>query len=836
MLYKRLQNNDIFVTIINTPHNLGLLAKQQTGVIFVYQRLKSIFSNQRHNDTNSQTHEIVMFMVVWLALFLMYLFAGFADSNGANRYKLEAQSYTPSVSQPHLINEVCGADFLESFYDKGDKKLYFKFLEIFYDKSDNPAYLNSSNCQGVETQADKAINQLSQVNKGLTNEWKRLSAIRKKERLIANETELEKVNHSLDYRQKWLNLTDTGQLDSINRLVAYYDTYKQNISKQSISTSNQANNSKNTRNTNSQTKNTNNINSNVNRPQQTKHMWSESDLALSLLAVADGNERFPYSVLFKGESDLAQLMNEVASDVNLVYQSNNNQAKASLASRLLASFGHLFYLGLLPQVFIWSLVALVLLGISRNLYHPILIVPLSCVAWGLVLMLVSHDYIASIRFAMILFCVGVFSLVFAMFTWGKKLFTTIEDNRQQLSSPWLYPLFVFFTTFGLWVLVDLSSQGYIKQRYLFLNHFNGLFFCYVLIGFSFLNNYIFAKLIQWFGLNTIISALWSNNLRQKRLAIAQMVLLVVGFLGLMAVLRSDSAKVAELAKMWFIIFMGLFLAVNQRDIIGNLIRSQKTKYFFSFAVVPVLLGLLVSEKGTLFTILFVLIFLTGVAIANKVFHEGGRGNMLGIFFSMALVMILMVLVMNAGSLDDRTAERVLTWTNPFVSTNDQMAIIHWFRDSVPPLGYGLGNIPWCGFSLTSCRGVPLQMQSDYTITSVIAVIGNGLGMLFIAIFFYWLYAGAKKQMIFANQHSKSLHISSAHMIVSWLVLLWVVVTIFQATVTILGNFGILPLTGITLPFLSYGKSSLLFNTFMFGLLLYIPSAKPITTSQNQGAR
>ena len=138
------------------------------------------------------------------------------------------------------------------------------------------------------------------------------------------------------------------------------------------------------------------------------------------------------------------------------------------------------------------------------------------------------------------------------------------------------------------------------------------------------------------------------------------------------------------------------------------------------------------------------------------------------------------------------------------------------------IGYGFGDIPWCGYHLSGCQGVPLQMQSDYTITSVMAVVGIGASVVLMMVYFAWLVLIARQQMAFASEQMKSRLLSGGYFLLAWVILLWVVITVFQALVTISGNLGILPLTGVTLPFLSYGTSNLWLNSIMLSLALFQP--------------
>lgn len=55
---------------------------------------------------------------------------------------------------------------------------------------------------------------------------------------------------------------------------------------------------------------------------------------------------------------------------------------------------------------------------------------------------------------------------------------------------------------------------------------------------------------------------------------------------------------------------------------------------------------------------------------------------------------------------------------------------------------------------------------------------------------------------------------------AWLAVCWVVLTVVQTCVTVMGNLGTLPLTGVTWPFVSFGTWSMLVNAFVLGLVMH----------------
>jgi hypothetical protein len=173
---------------------------------------------------------------------------------------------------------------------------------------------------------------------------------------------------------------------------------------------------------------------------------------------------------------------------------------------------------------------------------------------------------------------------------------------------------------------------------------------------------------------------------------------------------------------------------------------------------------------------------------------------------------------------DRVAERLASMHNPFVASNDQLAMITWFQESAPAHGYGFTAVPWCSDLVASaCRGVPNQIQSDYIYTALVGVYGMHGALLAVALVACWLVRLVMNHN--AVTHGTVTFDSSGgaqQSWLSWISLCWVGLTLAQLAITVAGNLTWLPLTGIAFPFVSFGCWSLLVNTFFLGLAMNVP--------------
>jgi hypothetical protein len=183
-----------------------------------------------------------------------------------------------------------------------------------------------------------------------------------------------------------------------------------------------------------------------------------------------------------------------------------------------------------------------------------------------------------------------------------------------------------------------------------------------------------------------------------------------------------------------------------------------------------------------------------------------------------------------GAYDSVTASRLESVAAPFASINDQLALVSWFQRAAPAGGFGLGAVPWCGFSSgRGCSGVPAQIHSDYTFTAIVGIFGPiaaWAGSLAMALWLHRLIRrhgrvtrGEPRLVAGAGQLA-----NDGQALVSWISVAWVVLTSCQLAVTVAGNLAVLPLTGVTFPFVSFGMTSLLVNVAFLALCLDVDVA------------
>lgn len=316
--------------------------------------------------------------------------------------------------------------------------------------------------------------------------------------------------------------------------------------------------------------------------------------------------------------------------------------------------------------------------------------------------------------------------------------------------------------------------------------------------------YFFKKQLQWAVISIIamIVIMKINYLRLKDLAVPAMVIaliclvLVISPLG-NAVKGSSRwlgvgpfvLSPSELAK----IALALFLAKSM-DINIDKIRSFRRGILPYLLILAFVDGLIMIQPdlGTSVTIAGTVFFLLVVA--------GAQWSHLGLLFMSGLAAVGAAIAVAPYRL-----ERVIAFLNPWKYASDEGFQI------IQSL-YALGSGGLFGMGLGRSRQKFFYLPEQHT-DFIFAILGEELGFIgaFVVLSLFLLFAwrGYKIAINAPDNFGSLLAAGITSMIV------------LQAAINIGVVSGALPVTGITLPFISYGGSSLLFSMIGVGLLLNI---------------
>jgi len=246
---------------------------------------------------------------------------------------------------------------------------------------------------------------------------------------------------------------------------------------------------------------------------------------------------------------------------------------------------------------------------------------------------------------------------------------------------------------------------------------------------------------------------------------------------------------SEFAKLGLIIFTSKYLADNEK-VIGN----------FKKGVLPILLVLflffglimLQPDLGTGMVIVVSIVSLLFIAgVDMKFFYIGGVVGLLGV----------VILILIAPYRMDRITSFIDPWSDP-LGTGFQIIQSLYAIGPGGLLGMGFLNSRQKHFYLP-------EPQTDF-IFSIISEEFGCFGVLIVSsLFVLLLYRGIKIAIHANNLFSKYLAFGMIFQI------------LFQTLMNLMVVVGLIPVTGVTLPFLSYGGSSLLITLVSVGILLNI---------------
>lgn len=246
---------------------------------------------------------------------------------------------------------------------------------------------------------------------------------------------------------------------------------------------------------------------------------------------------------------------------------------------------------------------------------------------------------------------------------------------------------------------------------------------------------------------------------------------------------------SEFAKVGLIIFVAKYLSNNQRDI-KKIVRGVFPILFI--IGVFFLLIMLEPDFGTgiiMVSTLVVMLFISGVRLSF--FMNVGVVGLIGITALIAVAPYRLA----------RIVSFLNPWSDPLGSGFQIIQSLY----AIGPgglLGFGFGNSIQKHFYLP-------EPQTDF-IFSIISEEFGFLGVLIVTSFFLLIF-----------YRSLKIALKTTDLFSKYLVFGLIFGIMFQASLNLAVVVGLIPVTGVTLPFLSYGGSSLLVSMISIGMILNV---------------
>lgn len=409
---------------------------------------------------------------------------------------------------------------------------------------------------------------------------------------------------------------------------------------------------------------------------------------------------------------------------------------------------------------------------------------------------------------------------------------------QAMSSRLGYPGLVLATGLGWLLLLELSAHAHLGNRYLALYHQGHLWLAMLVFSVLLFLRQPLARALAW-GLS--VGGETARGVRRRLgaghalafAAVASLAFVVAAGL-LLANMRQLTS---ELGRIWLIVGAAWFFFLRGDPLAERLALApggaSLPRYVAPLGfVVAILVGFMIVTRDM--GPLLIAGYGGGAFLAAAVamwWHR--RGGSRAVAFAVAALLFTLWIVATTmalfrlGAVDAVTAQRLESLAAPLASSNDQLALVSWFQRAAPAEGFGLGAVPWCGYASSGgCGGVPAQIHSDYSFTAIVGVFGSAAAWTAAIGCAVWLHRLIRHHGRVTRGEPRFVRVAGrfepeGQAFLSWVALAWVVLTLCQLAVTVAGNLAVLPLTGVTFPFVSFGMTSLVVNMAFLALAINV---------------
>lgn len=323
------------------------------------------------------------------------------------------------------------------------------------------------------------------------------------------------------------------------------------------------------------------------------------------------------------------------------------------------------------------------------------------------------------------------------------------------------------------------------------------------------SNFYFRKQLLWFGIGIVFLIIFSTiDYRFWQKNALWLLLITIGLLILVFPFSTNisgahrwirigdfTLQPSEVCKLTFILYLAAWLAKKGEGI-------KDFKYgFIPFIIIVAIIAYLIMKQpdmGTMSIIAFTAVAMFFVAGASLAHLGIGLVGVAGLFY---------LLIRSAPY----RLQRFLVFLNP---SGKELGAGYHINQAL--LAIGSGGILGLGFG--NSKQKYLYLPESHT-DSIFAIIVEELGFLRSSLVLLAFVLIAWRGYLIAKNAPDAFSQLTAAGITSWIVI--------QALVNLGAMLGILPLTGIPLPFISYGGSSLIVLMAGIGILLNI--SKQTTT-------